>query len=37
VPNPIHFHLTDNPIFSVAAFLALASSVYYFARKPLKK
>jgi putative OPT family oligopeptide transporter len=37
VPNPIHFHLTDNPIFSVAAFLALASSVYYFARKPLKR
>jgi uncharacterized oligopeptide transporter (OPT) family protein len=37
VPNPIHFQLTDNPIFSVAAFLALAGSVYYFARKPLKK
>jgi putative OPT family oligopeptide transporter len=36
VPNPIHFQLTDNPIFSVAAFLALAGSVYYFARKPLK-
>jgi len=37
VPNPIHFQLTDNPIVSVAAFLALAFSVYYFARKPLKK
>jgi putative OPT family oligopeptide transporter len=36
VPNPIHFQLTENPIFSVAAFLALAGSVYYFARKPLK-
>ena len=34
--HPIHFQLTDNPIFSVAAFLALAGSVYYFARKPLK-
>ena len=37
VPNPIHFQLTDNPIFSVMAFLALAGSLYYFARKPLKK
>jgi putative OPT family oligopeptide transporter len=37
VPNPIHIHLTDNPIFSVIAFLALAGSVYYFARKPLEK
>ena len=37
VPNPIHMHLTDNPIFSVAAFAALAFSLYYFARKPLKK
>ena len=37
VPNPIHFQLTDNPIFSVAAFVALAGSLYYFARKPLKK
>ena len=36
VPNPIHFQITDNPIVSVAAFLALAGSVYYFARKPLK-
>jgi uncharacterized oligopeptide transporter (OPT) family protein len=37
VPNPIHFKLTDNPIFSVAAYAALAFSLYYFARKPLKK
>jgi putative OPT family oligopeptide transporter len=37
VPNPIHFKLTDNPIFSVAAYSALAFSLYYFARKPLKK
>jgi uncharacterized oligopeptide transporter (OPT) family protein len=37
VPNPIHFQLTDNPIFSVLAFGALAFSLYYFARKPLKK
>jgi putative OPT family oligopeptide transporter len=37
VPNPIHFPLTDNPIVSVAAFAALAFSLYYFARKPLKK
>ncbi len=37
VPNPIHFPLTDNPIFSVLAFAALAFSLYYFARKPLKK
>ena len=37
VPNPIHFQLTDNPIFSVAAFAALACSLYYFARKPLQK
>ena len=37
IPNPIHFQLTDNPILSVAAFAALAFSLYYFARKPLKK
>ncbi len=37
VPNPIHFKLTDNPIFSVAAYSALAFSLYYFARKPIKK
>ncbi len=37
VPNPIHFQLTDNPAFSVAAFVALACSLYYFARRPLKK
>jgi putative OPT family oligopeptide transporter len=37
VPNPIHFQLTENPIFSVLAFGALAFSLYYFARKPLKK
>jgi putative OPT family oligopeptide transporter len=37
VPNPIHFQLTENPIFSVLAFAALAFSLYYFARKPLKK
>jgi len=37
IPNPIHFQLTDNPIFSVAAFATLAFSLYYFARKPLKK
>jgi putative OPT family oligopeptide transporter len=37
VPNPIHFQLTENPIVSVLAFAALAFSVYYFARKPLKK
>jgi uncharacterized oligopeptide transporter (OPT) family protein len=37
VPNPIHFQLTESPIFSVAAFAALAFSLYYFARKPLKK
>jgi hypothetical protein len=37
IPNPIHFPLTDNPIVSVAAFAALAFSLYYFARKPLKK
>jgi putative OPT family oligopeptide transporter len=37
VPNPIHFRLTDNPAFSVAAYAALAFSLYYFARKPLKK
>ena len=37
VPNPIHFKLTDNPIVSVAAYAALAFSLYYFARKPLKK
>jgi len=35
--SPIHFTLTNNPIVSVAAFAALAGSLYYFARKPLKK
>ena len=35
--NPIAFHITDNPAVSVAAFAALAFSLYYFARKPLKK
>ncbi len=35
--SPIHFHITDNPAVSVLAFAALAFSLYYFARKPLKK
>jgi uncharacterized oligopeptide transporter (OPT) family protein len=35
--SPIHFHITDNPAVSVVAFAALAGSLYYFARKPLKK
>ena len=35
--SPIHFHLTDNPAVSVIAFAALAGSLFYFARKPLKK
>jgi len=35
--SPIHFTLTNNPIVSVLAFAALAGSLYYFARKPLKK
>jgi putative OPT family oligopeptide transporter len=35
--NPIAFHFTDNPAVSVIAFAALAFSLYYFARKPLKK
>jgi uncharacterized oligopeptide transporter (OPT) family protein len=35
--DPIRFHITDNPAVSVAAFAALAFSLYYFARKPLKK
>jgi putative OPT family oligopeptide transporter len=35
--SPIHFHLTDNPAVSVLAFAMLAGSLYYFARKPLKK
>jgi uncharacterized oligopeptide transporter (OPT) family protein len=35
--SPIHFRITENPLVSVAAFAALAGSVYYFARKPLKK
>jgi uncharacterized oligopeptide transporter (OPT) family protein len=35
--SPIHFHLTDNPKVSVLAFAMLAGSLYYFARKPLKK
>jgi len=35
--SAIHFHLTDNPAVSVLAFAMLAGSLYYFARKPLKK
>jgi putative OPT family oligopeptide transporter len=35
--SPIHFRITDNPAVSVLAFAALAFSLYYFARKPLKK
>ena len=35
--SPIHFHITDNPLVSVLAYAALAFSLYYFARKPLKK
>ena len=35
--SPIHFHITDNPAISVLAFAMLAGSLYYFARKPLKK
>jgi putative OPT family oligopeptide transporter len=35
--DPISFHLTDNPAVSVLAFAMLAGSLYYFARKPLKK
>jgi uncharacterized oligopeptide transporter (OPT) family protein len=35
--SPIHFHFTDNPAVSVLAFAMLAGSLYYFARKPLKK
>jgi len=35
--SPIHFHITDNPAVSVLAFAMLAFSLYYFARKPLKK
>jgi putative OPT family oligopeptide transporter len=35
--SPIHFHITDNPAVSVLAFAMLAGSLYYFARKPLKK
>jgi putative OPT family oligopeptide transporter len=35
--SPIHFFLTDNPAVSVLAYAALAFSLYYFARKPLKK
>jgi uncharacterized oligopeptide transporter (OPT) family protein len=35
--DPIRFHLTDNPAISVLAFAMLAGSLYYFARKPLKK
>ena len=34
---PFTSTLTDNPIVSVLAFAALAGSLYYFARKPLKK
>jgi putative OPT family oligopeptide transporter len=37
IDNPIHFHFTDNPAVSVLAYAALAFSLYYFARKPLKK
>jgi uncharacterized oligopeptide transporter (OPT) family protein len=35
--SPIHFHITDNPLVSVLAYAMLAGSLYYFARKPLKK
>jgi putative OPT family oligopeptide transporter len=35
--SPIHMHFTDNPAVSVLAFAMLAGSLYYFARKPLKK
>ena len=35
--SPIHFRITENPIVSVLAFAMLAFSLYYFARKPLKK
>jgi putative OPT family oligopeptide transporter len=38
--NPIsmlHFQITENPLVSVLAYAALAFSLYYFARKPLKK
>jgi putative OPT family oligopeptide transporter len=35
--SPIHLHITDNPAVSVLAFAMLAGSLYYFARKPLKK
>ncbi len=36
MPNPIHLPLTDNPICFGAGLPALAGSLYYFARKPLK-
>ena len=35
--SPIHFRITENPLVSVLAYAALAGSLYYFARKPLKK
>jgi hypothetical protein len=37
VPNPIHFKITENPLLSVLMYAALAFSLYYFARKPIKK
>jgi len=35
--SPIHFLLTENPLVSVLAYAALAFSLFYFARKPMKK
>jgi len=35
--SAIHFRITENPLVSVLAYAALAFSLYYFARKPLKK
>ncbi|MGB8260159.1 MAG: oligopeptide transporter, OPT family [Terracidiphilus sp.] len=35
--SPIHFQITQNPAVSVAAYAALAFSLFYFARKPMKK
>jgi uncharacterized oligopeptide transporter (OPT) family protein len=35
--SPIHFKITENPLVSVLAYATLAGSLYYFARKPLKK
>jgi putative OPT family oligopeptide transporter len=37
VPNPIHFTITENPLLSVLMYGMLAFSLYYFARKPIKK